>query len=129
MFLGNDFVNFGNFCKKGLFLLVRGKVATKWQGGDQLEFKASKIELLQEMAEKAESLRIAVAAEALTAELVEEFDKTFAKSPGKTLLKFSVFDKTTNIKLHLFSRTRRIGLSGELKAYLQKNPDIVFTIN
>ena len=129
MFFGNDFVNFGNFCKKGLFLLVRGKVAIKWQGGDQLEFKASKIELLQEMAEKAESLRIAVAAEALTADLVEEFDSTFAKSPGKTLLKFSVYDQTTNIKLHLFSRTRRIGLSGELKAYLQKNPDIVFTIN
>ena len=129
MFFGNDFVNFGNFCKKGLFLLVRGKVAIKWQGGDQLEFKASKIELLQEMAEKAESLRIAVAAEALTADLVEEFDSTFAKSPGKTLLKFSVYDQTTNIKLHLFSRTRRVGLSGELKAYLQKNPDIVFTIN
>ena len=54
---------------------------------------------------------------------------SFAKSPGKTLIKFSVFDQTTNIKLHLFSRTRRIGLSGELKAYLQKNPDIVFTIN
>ena len=129
MFFGNDFVNFGNFCKKGLFLLVRGKIAVKWQGGDQLEFKASKIELLQELAGKAESLRLTIAAESLTADLVEEFDSTFAKSPGKTLLKFSVHDQTTNIKLHLFSRTRRIGLSGELKAYLQKNPDIIFTIN
>ena len=129
MFFGNDFVSFGNFCKKGLFLLVRGKIATKWMGGDQLEFKASKIELLQEIAEKAESLRVAVNAEVLTADLIEEFDSTFSKSPGKTLLKFSVYDQTTNIKLHLFSRTRRIGLSSELKAYLQKNPDIVFTIN
>jgi len=129
MFFGNDFVNFGNFCKKGLFLLVRGKVAPKWMGGDQLEFKAGKIELLQELAEKAESLRIAVTAETLTPDFVEELDAKFAQSPGKTLIKFSVFDQTTNIKLHLFSRTRRIGLSGELKAYLQKNPDIVFTIN
>jgi DNA polymerase-3 subunit alpha len=129
MFFGNDFVNFGNFCKKGLFLLIRGKVTLKWQGGDQLEFKASKIELLQELAEKAESLRIAVTAESLTPDFVEELDTTFARSPGKTLIKFSVFDQTTNIKLHLFSRTRRIGLSEELKAYLQKNPDIVFTIN
>ena len=92
-------------------------------------FKANKIELLQEIAENAESLRITFPAESLTQELVEEFDSKFAQSPGKTLLKFSVFDQTTNIKLHLFSRTRRIGLSGELKAYLQKNPDIVFTIN
>lgn len=129
MFFGNDFVNFGNFCKKGLFLLVRGKAAVKWQGGDQLEFKANKIELLQELAEKAETLRLSVAAELFTNDLIEELDANFAKSPGKTILKFSVFDQTTNIKLHLFSRTRRIGLSAELKAYLQKNPDIVFTIN
>ena len=129
MFFGNDYVNFGNFCKKGLFLLVRGKVSARWQGGDQLEFKAGKIELLQELAEKAESLRLVVAAETLTQELIESLDTTFAKSPGKTLIKFSVSDQNTNIKLHLFSRTRRIGLTEELKAYLQKNPDIVFTIN
>jgi len=129
MFFGNDYVSFGNYCKKGLFLLIRGKVTVKWQGGDQLEFKANKIELLQELAGKAESLRLSVEAELLTAKLVEELDLKFATSPGKTLLKFAVHDQTTNIKLYLFSRTRRVGLSGELKAYLQKNPDIVFTIN
>ena len=129
MFFGNDFVSFGNFCKKGLFLLIRGKIASKWQGGDQLEFKAGKIELLQELAEKAESLRLTVSAESLSQDLIEELDLKLSLAPGKTLIKFSVFDPTTNIKLHLFSRTRRVGLSGELKSYLQKNPDFVFTIN
>lgn len=129
MFFGNDFVNFGNFCKKGLFLLIRGKVAIKWQGNDQLEFRATKIELLQELAQKAESLRITVPAGSLTTDLIEELDTEFSKSPGKTLLKFSVFDQSTNIKLHLFSRTKRVGLSSGLKAYLQKNVNMVFTIN
>lgn len=129
MFFGNDFVNFGNFCKKGLFLLIRGKIAPRWHGGDQLEFKASKIELLQELAEKAESMRITIQAKDLTQELVQELDLKLNQSPGKTLIKFEVFDPTTNIKLYLFSRTRRAGLSNELKAYLQKNPDIAFTIN
>ncbi|MEI6679256.1 MAG: DNA polymerase III subunit alpha [Mariniphaga sp.] len=129
MFFGNDFVNFGNFCKKGLFLLIRGKIAAKWQGGDQLEFKASKIELLQELAEKAESLRIEIEPEYLSSEWIEELDSKFAESPGKTLIRFTVYDQTTNIKLFLFSRVRRTGLTQELKAYLQKNPDIAFTIN
>ncbi len=129
MFFGNDYVNFGNFCKKGLYLLIRGKISAKWQGGDQNEFKATKIELLQELAEKAENLRITFPAESLTTDLIEELDVKFAKSPGKTILKFSVFDQTTNIRLHLFSRTRRVGLSGDLKTYLQNNPDIIFTIN
>jgi len=61
--------------------------------------------------------------------LIEKLDQKLSQSPGKTLLKFSVFDPETNIRLHLFSRTRRIGLTGELKAYLQKIPDIVFTLN
>jgi DNA polymerase-3 subunit alpha len=129
MFFGNDFVSFGNFCKKGLFLLVRGKVAVKWMGGDQLEFKANKIELLQELGEKAESLRLAAAAELFTTELIQDLDSNFAMSPGNTILKFTIFDPATNIKLHKVSRTRRIRLSTELKAYLQKIPDIVFTIN
>jgi DNA polymerase-3 subunit alpha len=129
MFFGNDYVNFANFCKRGLFLLIRGKVATKWQGGDQLEFKASKIELLQELASKAESLRLTIPTEIMTTNLVEELDLTFTKSPGKTLLKIAIHDHETNIKLNLFSRTRRVGMTGELKAYLQKNQDIVFTIN
>jgi len=129
MFFGNDYVNFGNFCKKGLFLLIRGKIAAKWQGGDQLEFKAGKIELLQELAEKTESLRITFTVETMTQALIEKLDQKLSQSPGKTLLKFSVFDPETNIRLHLFSRTRRIGLTGELKAYLQKIPDIVFTLN
>lgn len=129
MFFGNDYVSFGNFCKKGLFLMVRGKVAIKWQGSDQLEFKASKIELLQELAEKAESLRLEVPAESFTTEFIDELDTNFSKSPGKTLLKFMIYDPATNLKAHKISRTRRIRLSSELKAYLQKIPDIVFTIN
>jgi len=129
MFFGNDYVNFGNFCKKGLFLLIRGKVAAKWQGGDQLEFKAGKIELLQELAEKAESLRITVTVETLTQPLIEKLEQQLSRSPGKTLIKFSVFDPETNIRLHLFSRTKRIGLTSDLKAYLQKIPDIVITLN
>ena len=129
MFFGNDFVNFGNYCKKGLFLLLRGKITQKWQGGDQLEFKANKIELLQELAKKAESVRITLTTELLSDQLVDDLDEKLTKSQGKSLLKFAVIDSSTNIRLDLFSRTRRIGLTTELKTYLQNNPDIVFTIN
>lgn len=129
MFFGNDFINFGNYCKRGLFLLIRGRIAPKWQSSDQLEFKANKIELLQELAEKAESVRITLTAELLSDQIVEELDQNLAKYQGKSLLKFVVVDQSSNIRLNLFSRTRRVGLTSELKAYLQNNPDIVFTIN
>lgn len=129
VFFGNDYVTFGNYCKKGLFLLVRGKVAPRWMNSDQLEFKANKIELLQELGQKAESVRLSIPAESFTSEFVNELDVQFTKSPGKTLVKFTIFDPETKIKLHLFSRNKRIELTTEIKTYLQKNSDIAFTIN
>ncbi len=129
MFFGNDFINFGNYCKKGLFLLMRGKIGPKWQGSDQLEFKTNKIDLLQELAGKAESLKITLSPDILSEKMVEELDQYLSKAPGKSLLKFVVQDPSTNIRLDLFSRTKRVGLTSELKAYLQNNAEIAFTIN
>jgi DNA polymerase-3 subunit alpha len=128
-FFGNDYVNFGNFCKKGLFLLIKGRIVPKWQANDQLEFKASKIELLQELSTKAESLKLTLTTDILSDKLVNELDENLVKFPGKSMLRFVVYDPLTNIKLDLFSRTRRVGLSSELKAYLQNYPDVVIAIN
>ena len=129
MFYGNDFINFNKYCRKGLFLLIRGRVATRWQGSDSLEFKASKIDLLQELAEKAENVKLTFTADILSEQLVDELDQRLAKAQGKSLLKFVVQDPSTNIRLDLFSRTRRIGLTHELKDYLQNIPNIAITIN
>jgi DNA polymerase III subunit alpha len=128
MFFGNDYVNFGNFCKRGLFLLIRGRIAPKWQG-DQLEFKANKIELLQELSGKAESIKLTLTTDILAEKLVDELDDNLAKYPGKSKIRFVVFDPLTNIRLNLFSRTRRVGITAELKVYLQNHPDMVIGIN
>jgi DNA polymerase-3 subunit alpha len=101
----------------------------KWQGSDQLEFKVGKIELLQELCGKAENVKLTLAAEILSDQLVDELDEKMVKYQGKSTLKFVVLDPVTNIRLDLFSRTRRVGLTAELKTYLQNNPDLVITIN
>lgn len=129
MFFGNDFISFGNYCKKGLFLLMKGKIGPKWQGSDQLEFKTNKIDLLQELAGKAESLKITLSAETITDKMVNELEQKLSKAQGNSLLKFVIHDASTNIKLDLFSRTKRVGLTPELKTYLQNNPEITYTIN
>ncbi len=129
MFFGNDFVSFGKYCRKGLFLLVKGRVAEKWRGSNDLEFKPAKIELLQEIAEKAESALIEIETEAISPELIEELDLKLGRSQGNTAIRFLVSDKESSIKLKLFSRTRRIMLTSEIKAYLQNHPDIAFSIN
>jgi DNA polymerase-3 subunit alpha len=129
MFFGNDYVSYGKYCRKGLFLLVKGRVAEKWRGSDELEFKPSKIELLQEIAGKTESAQIEISTELISGELIDDLDLKLGKSQGNTVVKFIISDQESNIKLHLRSRTRRIMLTPEIKAYLQNHPDIAFSIN
>ncbi|MCD6354589.1 MAG: DNA polymerase III subunit alpha, partial [Prolixibacteraceae bacterium] len=47
-FFGKDYVAFHNYCKPGLFLLVRGAVKKRYNG-ESYEFKVSQIELLSEV--------------------------------------------------------------------------------
>ncbi len=128
-FFGNDYVNFGNFCKKGLFLLIKGRIGQKWTGSDQLEFKTNKIELLQELSGKAESIKLTLPPDIITNELIDELDGNLAQYQGKSMIKFAVIDTLTNIQIDLFSRTRRVGITTELKAFLQKYPEMFITIN
>lgn len=58
MLFGNDYVSFSKFCRKGLFLIVRGRVSERWSGTNEFEFKPSKMELLEELASKAEHLTL-----------------------------------------------------------------------
>ena len=124
MFFGNDFISYAKYCRKGLFLMVKGRVMEKWRGSDELEFKPSKIELLQEVAEHAEHASIEIHTDLLSGELIEELDKAMAKTQGRTNVKFVIFDPITNIRLKLFSRNRRILITSELKTYLQNHSNI-----
>src|SRR6056297_999922 len=47
-FFGQDYVNFHNYCKTGLFILLKGAVRQRFNS-DFYEFKASRIELLSEV--------------------------------------------------------------------------------
>jgi len=128
MLFGNDYVTFSKFCRKGLFLLVKGKVSERWGGGD-LEFKPSKIELLEELAAKAESITLEVPVDKVDEAAILELENILQSNSGKTTLRFNLVDSESDTKIQMFSRTKSVTISQELKSYLQKQTEIKFSIN
>ena len=128
-FFAKDYVEFGKFCKPGLFLMVRGQVQNRF-GGEQLEFRVSRVELMEEVREKYfKSITIQIPITTLTNQLVTELCDMTMNSKGKTLLKFDVWDPETKMMVNLFSRNTRIEITDELLAYFENHDDLAFKIN
>jgi len=128
-FFAKDYVEFGKYCKPGLYLLVKGVVQNRF-GGDQIEFKISRIELMEEVREKYfKSITVKIPLSVLTGNVISDLERLTLNSKGKSLLRFDIYDLETNMVVNLFSRNTRIEITDELLAYFEKQEDLVFKIN
>jgi DNA polymerase-3 subunit alpha len=128
-FFAKDYVEFGKFCKTGLYLMVKGIVQNRF-GGEQLEFKVNRIELMEEIREKYfKSITVKIPLSALTGEIITDLERLTLNSKGKSLLRFDIYDLETNMVVNLFSRNTRIEITDDLLTYFEKHDDLVFKIN
>ncbi len=129
-FFGQDYVNFHNFCKTGLFLMVKGSVRPRFNSSDTWEFKASVIELLSEARKiRVKSVTINLPVDLLDQMIVEEIEMLAKNNKGQALLKFNVYDPENNMYIHLFSRNTRIELTNRMLQFFKERPGIGYRIN
>jgi DNA polymerase-3 subunit alpha len=129
MLFGNDYVSLSKFCRKGLYLLVRGRVSERWNGSNELEFKPTKMELLEELAAKAEIVTLEIPVDKVAEETINELEEVLLNNQGRTTVRFNLVDTNTDMRIQMFSRTKSVTLSPELKSYLEKHSFINFSIN
>ncbi|MCE1198206.1 MAG: DNA polymerase III subunit alpha [Marinilabiliales bacterium] len=129
MLFGSDYVSFGRYCKKGLFLLVKGRVSERWNNSTELEFKPNKIELLEELAARAETIDLELSLDKVEEEHLEELIRMVDNSPGKTTLRFTVVDPESDMQVRMFSRIKGVTLTQELKSYLQNHSFFGISLN
>lgn len=133
-FYGNDYLNFGKICQKGLFLMVKGKVQPRFRRSDnepeKLDFVLTHAELLSEVRKnRVKSVIIDMPLQLISDQLVEEIQQVCEKNKGNALLEFNILDPETKTNLHLFSRNTRIEVNDEFIQYLQNKQGIQFKIN
>jgi len=128
-FFAKDYVEYGKFCKPGLYLLVRGVVQNRFNG-DQIEFKINRIELMDEVREKYfKRITVQIPLSALTGDIISDLERLTTNNKGKTLLSFDIIDLETKMVVNLFSRNTRIEVTDELLDYFEKHEDLAFKIN
>ena len=128
-FFGQDYVNFHNYCKTGLFILVKGTVKTRFNS-DYYEFKATQIELLSEARKNyVKSVTLNIPLDKINTLIVNEIEKLAENNKGNALLKFNVYDPENNMFINLFSRSKRINLSDDFIQYFESRPEIGYRIN
>ncbi len=128
-FFSQDYVNFHNYCKTGLFIMVKGSVRQRFKS-EYYEFKVSQIELLSEVRKNyIKSVTINLPLYQLNERLIEEIDILSKNNKGSALLKFNVFDPENNMQIDMFSRNTKISFSNSFLKFFEENEDIAFRIN
>lgn len=133
-FSGQNYIDFGKYCKKGLFLMIRGKVLPAYQPkenvAERLELKIISVELLQEIRQnKVKKIAVELSLYAITEQFIAELSTHCENNKGNTLLEFNVFDPETKTSIQLFSRNIKVNPSDEFIDYLRSNDGIIFKIN
>lgn len=128
-FFGKDYVEFSKYCKKGLFLMVKGQVQERFKS-DILEFKIRNIELLDEVRKNnIKSVTLQLPLQAVTSELINEIETVSLKNKGKALLRFNIWDSETKSMVNLFSRNTRVEMNHELERFFREHELLSFKIN
>ena len=128
-FFGQDYVSFHNYCKPGLFILVKGAVKQRFNS-ETYEFKISGIELLSEVRKNyVRSVTLNIPLQKLNEAVIAEIEKMSKNNKGKSLLKFNVYDQDSNMNIQMFSRTSKISFSNEFLTFFDGYPEITYRIN
>ncbi len=128
-FFKQDYVEFGKYCKPGLFVMVRGKVQKRFNS-EALEFRITHMELLSEVRQNlVKSVTVTMPLWLINKSFINKFEYLARGQKGSALLKFNVYDPETNRSIQLFSRNTKISMNNEMLEFFDKYPEIIFRIN
>ena len=126
----NDYVNFSKYFVEGYTLQVKGKVQPNPFRENELEFKIKTIDLLSHVREEnIQSFTLRVPVGTVTPGFIQAFTRAIGRKKGKTGLKFYIFDPAERINVGLFSRNHKIAITNELLEFLDKYPEIEYSVN
>lgn len=128
-FFTQDYVNFHNYCKTGLFIIIKGTVKQRFKNKNY-EFRVTHIELLSEVRKNyIKSITVNLPLNQLNESLINKIEELSKNNKGSALLKFNVFDQENNLHIDMFSRNTKINFTNDFLIFFDEHEDIVYRIN
>ena len=115
---------------EGSTIFVKAQMRQRFRDSNFYDLSISDIQFLQTIKDKAfEKFTIAIDAEALTDQIVEDIAEIVSQNPGPTKLCFSIRDAATNKSLTFQSQKHQITVVQKLVSYIESNEDMKYYVN
>ena len=127
---GNDYIEYGKYCKPGMYLLLKAAVQPRQWNEAELDFKIKSIQLLQDVRDDMiDKINISMSINELNERTINELSIFAKNNPGKTQLYFKIIDGENHVSLNLMSRSVRLNVTQSFIDFLNEAENIDFTIN
>ena len=130
MFFSTQWAQLSGFLKIGYPVIIYGTVKkNKWRN-DELQFEASKVELLSDAKNKViTGITLKIEIENINDELILELKNKIKSNKGPAKLKILVYESSSKTWVSLYSKSMNIDINEEFLQFLRNQPAVEFKIN
>jgi DNA polymerase-3 subunit alpha len=130
MLFGKDFIEYQKFMVPNLFVFIKGRVQERYNQPGSLEFKVQRIDLLNEVKEKAFSnLKVKIDVNKVNDELILNLENIFKQYNGKSSLELFIEDASENMTVKLYSKAYKISINNDLMFELDRLGSVSCELN
>lgn len=120
-----DYIKFQNYLEKGQNVLLNGFFRPRYGRENEFDFKINTMSLLETVKQNlTRSLEINMHPATLTPDFVSFVDKNVRSFPGKSSIRFNIYEPKENLKVSLYSFERGFLMNEEMADFLLNNPDV-----
>lgn len=120
-----DYIKFQNYLDKGQNVLLNGYFRPRYNRPTEFDFKIITMSLLETVKQNlTRSIEINMHPASLTPDFVSFIDKNVRNYPGKSSLRFNIYEPKENMKVSLYSFEKGFLMNEEMADFLMENPDV-----
>ena len=124
-----DYIKFQNYLEKGQNILINGFFRPRYNRPNEFDFKINTMSLLETVKQNlTRSLEINVHPASVTPDFVNFVDKNVRSFPGKSSLRFNIYEPKENLKVSLYTFEKGFQMNEEMAEFLMENPDVVVNV-
>ncbi len=124
MLWSEDYVRYNNYLEKGMIVMIEGGFKQRYNS-DQYEFRLAKIHLLDTVKTiLTKQIIIDIEPQFIDEKFVGFIDQNIKSHPGKTSIKFNIFDQRNNYKVGMYSLEKGFTMNDEMAVFLNNHPTI-----
>jgi DNA polymerase-3 subunit alpha len=125
----DDYLKYKKYFETDWFLFIRGLITPRKWNENELEFKIQEIDLLGEVREKyLDGIELFVDIGDITDTFISKISDLAENNPGKGSLLFNITDSRENLKVDMFSRKIRIGITNDFIGELESMPGMEYKV-